>query len=171
VLAAYASAISADDPLSGLTVGERPPPRTPDGWTTVTMRAAALNHHDLWSLRGVGLRPDRLPMVLGTDGAGIDEKGREVVVHAVIASPGWTDDETLDPRRTLLSEKFDGTLAERVAVPRRNVVPKPPELSFEEQHVSRRRGSRPTACSSRWRDPTREAPSWSRGRTVECPAR
>ena len=132
MLAAYASAISADDPLSALTVGERPPPTAPDGWTTVTMRAAALNHHDLWSLRGVGLPSDRLPMILGTDGAGIDEEGREVVVHPVIASPDWTGDETLDPQRTLLSEQFDGTLAERVAVPRRNVVPKPRELSFEE---------------------------------------
>ena len=132
MLAAYASAVSADDPLSALTVGQRPPPRTPDGWTTVTIRAAALNHHDLWSLRGVGLPPHRLPMILGTDGAGVDEEGHEVVIHPVIASPDWTGDETLDPQRTLLSERFDGTLAERVAVPRRNVVRKPPELSFEE---------------------------------------
>ena len=132
MIAAYASSISADDPLSALAVGERPPPAVPDGWTTVTVRAAALNHHDLWSLRGVGLAPDRLPMILGTDGAGVDEEGREVVIHPVIASPDWTGDETLDPQRTLLSEQFDGTLAERVAVPRRNVVPKPPELSFEE---------------------------------------
>jgi NADPH:quinone reductase-like Zn-dependent oxidoreductase len=52
-------------------------------------------------------------------------------VHAVLASPGWTGDETLDPRRTLLSELHDGTLAEVVAVPRQNLVPKPPGLAWE----------------------------------------
>jgi NADPH:quinone reductase-like Zn-dependent oxidoreductase len=42
----------------------------------------------------------------------------------------WTGDETLDPRRTLLSELYDGTLAEYVQVPTQNLVPKPPELSW-----------------------------------------
>jgi NADPH:quinone reductase-like Zn-dependent oxidoreductase len=118
---------SATDPLSGLEVGERPEPTVPDGWTTVRLRTAALNHHDVWSLRGVGLPADRLPMVLGCDGAG----GNEVLVHAVVPSDGWAGDETLDPRRSLLSEVHDGTLAEVVAVPRRNVVPKPDGLSWE----------------------------------------
>ena len=71
-------------------------------------------------------------MILGTDAAGLDEDGNEVVVHGVVASPGWTGDETLDPKRTLFSELHQGTLAERVAVPRRNLVPKPAELSFAE---------------------------------------
>src|SRR6202012_755121 len=97
--------ISPDDPLSGLTVGERPEPESRDGWTTVTVKAAALNHHDLWSLRGVGLKEDALPMILGCDAAGIDEEGNEVVVHSVISSDDWRDDETLDPRRSLLSER------------------------------------------------------------------
>ncbi|QIM20281.1 zinc-binding dehydrogenase [Phycicoccus sp. HDW14] len=131
MLAAYAKSQSADDPLSGLEVGERPEPEAPDGWTTVRLRTAALNHHDVWSLRGVGLPADRLPMVLGCDGAGVTEDGDEVLVHAVVASPGWTGDETLDPRRSLLSEVHDGTLAEVVAVPRHNLVPKPAGLSWE----------------------------------------
>jgi NADPH:quinone reductase-like Zn-dependent oxidoreductase len=131
MLAAVAVRQSADDPLSGLHVGDRPDPTVPDGWTTVRLRAAALNHHDVWSLRGVGLPADRLPMVLGCDGAGVDAEGNEVLVHAVLASPGWTGDETLDPRRTLLSELHDGTLAEVVAVPRQNLVPKPPGLAWE----------------------------------------
>ncbi|MDQ2895338.1 MAG: zinc-binding dehydrogenase [Actinomycetota bacterium] len=131
MLAAYATAINPDDPLAGLQIGERPEPEANDGWTTVTVRAAALNHHDLWSLRGVGLPEDRLPMILGCDAAGVDEDGNEVVVHSVITSDDWRDDETLDPRRSLLSERHPGTLAERVAVPRRNLIPKPPELSFE----------------------------------------
>jgi NADPH:quinone reductase-like Zn-dependent oxidoreductase len=132
VLAAYAARLSPDDPLAGLAVGERPEPDVPDGWTTVAVRAASLNHHDLWSLRGVGLADSALPMILGCDAAGVDEDGREVLVHAVVSSEDWRDDETLDPRRSLLSERHQGTFAERVAVPRRNLVPKPPELSFEE---------------------------------------
>jgi NADPH:quinone reductase-like Zn-dependent oxidoreductase len=53
------------------------------------------------------------------------------VVHAVITSESWRGDDTLDPRRSLLSERYQGALAQRVAVPKRNVLPKPPELSFE----------------------------------------
>jgi NADPH:quinone reductase-like Zn-dependent oxidoreductase len=132
MFAVYAESFSTDDPLSGLVVGERPEPQTPDGWTTVTVKAASLNHHDLWSLRGVGLREDALPMILGCDAAGIDEDGNEVVVHAVVSDPSWTGDETLDPKRSLLSERHQGTFADRVVVPRGNVVPKPASLSFEE---------------------------------------
>ena len=131
MLAVYAAAINPDDPLAGLEIGERPEPEPPAGWTTVTVKAAALNHHDLWSLRGVGLPAERLPMILGCDAAGLDEDGNEVLVHSVITSDDWRDDETLDPRRTLLSEVHPGTLAERVAVPRRNLIPKPDQMSFE----------------------------------------
>jgi NADPH:quinone reductase-like Zn-dependent oxidoreductase len=132
MLAVYAHVLDADEPLAGLVVGERPEPDVPDGWTTVAVRAAALNHHDVWSLRGVGLPADRLPMILGCDAAGLDEDGREVIVHAVVSDPDWRGDETLDPRRSLLSERYQGVFAERVAVPRRNVVPKPASLTFEE---------------------------------------
>ena len=132
MLAAFASKIDPEDPLSGLEIGERPDPEVPDGWTVVTVKAASLNHHDLWSLRGVGLPSERLPMILGCDAAGIDQDGNEVLVHAVISDPDWRGDETLDPKRSLLSEKHQGTFAEKVAVPRRNVLPKPPELSFEQ---------------------------------------
>jgi NADPH:quinone reductase-like Zn-dependent oxidoreductase len=132
VLAVFAKSLSPDDPLSGLEVGERPEPSAPDGWATVEVRAASLNHHDLWSLRGVGLRADALPMILGCDAAGVDEDGNEVVVHSVVSSEGWRGDETLDPQRSILSERHAGTFAERVVVPRRNLVPKPPELTFAE---------------------------------------
>jgi NADPH:quinone reductase-like Zn-dependent oxidoreductase len=116
-------------------VGERPTPEesgVPEGWTTVTVKASSLNHHDLWSLRGVGLREEQLPMILGCDAAGVDENGDEVLIHAVISDPAWRGDETEDPRRSLLSERYQGTFAERVAVPRANLVPKPASLSFEE---------------------------------------
>ena len=71
-------------------------------------------------------------MILGCDASGLDAEGRDVVVHSVITSPGWAGDETLDPGRTLLSEVHPGTFAERVAVPARNVLPKPAELSHQE---------------------------------------
>ncbi|TWH72124.1 NADPH:quinone reductase-like Zn-dependent oxidoreductase [Modestobacter roseus] len=132
MLAAFVSTPAPDDPLSVLEVGDRPEPEVPEDWTTVEVKAASLNHHDLFSLRGVGLPAERMPMVLGCDAAGVDADGNEVVVHAVISSPDWTGDETMDPKRSLLSERYQGTLAERVAVPRRNVVPKPAELSFAE---------------------------------------
>jgi NADPH:quinone reductase-like Zn-dependent oxidoreductase len=133
MFAVTAARIDADDPLAALDLGERPDPSPPDGWTTVTVRAAALNHHDVWTLRGVGISPDRLPIVVGCDAAGVDEDGNDVIVHAVIGDPAVAGgDETLDPRRSLLSERFDGTFAERVAVPRRNLVPMPSALSYTE---------------------------------------
>jgi NADPH:quinone reductase-like Zn-dependent oxidoreductase len=132
MLCAYATRQSFSDPLSGLAIGDRPDPLARPGWSVVALRAAGLNHHDVWSLQGVGLAADRLPMILGCDGAGVDEAGNEVIIHAVVPSEGWAGDETLDPARTLLSELYDGTLAERVAVPTRNLVPKPAGLSFEQ---------------------------------------
>jgi NADPH:quinone reductase-like Zn-dependent oxidoreductase len=132
MFAAYAARIDADDPLSALELGERPEPEAEDGWVTVDVKAAALNHHDVWSLKGVGLKAEQTPMILGCDAAGVDPDGNEVIVHAVISSPDWKADETLDPKRSLLSEVHQGALAEQVAVPRYNLVPKPPELSFEE---------------------------------------
>src|SRR5215212_4038211 len=132
MLAVFVSAPAPKDPLSVLEVGDRPEPEAPDGWTTVQVKAVSLNHHDLFSLQGIGLPQERMPMILGTDAAGVDDDGNEVVVHAVIASPGWTGDETFDPKRSLLSEIHQGTFAERVAVPKRNLLPKPAELSFAE---------------------------------------
>ncbi len=131
MLAAYAAAQDRANPLAGLVIGDRPDPVVRPGWEVVTLRASGLNHHDVWSLMGVGLPADRLPMILGCDGAGVTDDGREVIVHAVVASDGWQGDETLDPGRSLLSELHPGTLAERVAVPAHNLVPKPEGMSWE----------------------------------------
>jgi NADPH:quinone reductase-like Zn-dependent oxidoreductase len=125
MLAAYASAINPDDPLAALTVGDLAVPPV-DGWVTVDIKASALNHHDLWSLRGVGLAADQLPMVLGCDAAGTGPDGEPVIVHSVVSDPD-------DPRGySLLSERYPGTHARQVAVPRENLVPKPAALSFNE---------------------------------------
>ncbi len=130
MLAAYAARLDADHPLDGLEVGDRPEPAAREHWTTVDVRAASLNHHDLWSLRGVGLRAEQVPMILGTDAAGVTPDGREVVVHAVIGATGHGvgPDET----RTLLSERYPGTFAERVAVPTWNLLDKPAGITFAE---------------------------------------
>jgi NADPH:quinone reductase-like Zn-dependent oxidoreductase len=117
--------------VSALEVGEVAAPHADEDWAIVKVRAAALNHHDLRSLRGIGLAPEQLPMILGCDGAGVTEGGQEVVLHAVISDPHRDVDETLDPHRSLLSEKHPGTFAQEVAVPRRNLVAKPPELDWE----------------------------------------
>jgi NADPH:quinone reductase-like Zn-dependent oxidoreductase len=65
MFAVTAARIDADDPLARLAVGERPDPVPGDGWVTVTMKAAALNHHDVWTLRGVGISADRLGRAAG----------------------------------------------------------------------------------------------------------
>ncbi len=133
MVAVVVSRPSPEDPLSALEVRDSAPEPTtapPADWVPVTVRAASINHHDVWSLRGVGLPAERMPMVLGCDAAGVDPDGNEVVVHAVLSDPEWAGDETLDPRRSLLSERYPGTFADTVLVPRRNLVPKPPELSF-----------------------------------------
>ncbi|MFC5662532.1 zinc-binding dehydrogenase [Kitasatospora misakiensis] len=130
MFAAYAARIDADDPLSGLELGERPEPTAPPGWSVVTVRAASLNHHDLWSLRGVGLPAGKLPMILGCDAAGVDEHGDEVVLHSVIGQTGHGVGP--DEPRSILTERYQGTFAQRVAVPTWNLLPKPAGLSFEE---------------------------------------
>src|SRR3954468_647136 len=132
MFAVYAAEPNADAPLESLTVGERPEPEVPGGWVAVTVTAASLNMHDLWTLRGVGIKPEQFPMILGCDGAGQLPDGTEVVLHSVIGDPAWSGDETLDPKRTLLTEKYQGTFADKVVVPARNTLPKPAELSFAE---------------------------------------
>ncbi|MEW2223090.1 zinc-binding dehydrogenase [Streptomyces sp. NPDC006990] len=130
MFAAYAARIDKEEPLSGLELGQRPEPKVPPGWMTVAVKAASLNHHDLWSLRGVGIGEESLPMILGCDAAGVDDDGNEVVLHSVIGQSG----HGVGPRepRSILTERYQGTFAERVAVPQWNVLPKPAELSFEE---------------------------------------
>ncbi|ANC32517.1 zinc-binding dehydrogenase [Isoptericola dokdonensis] len=130
MLAATVARFAPDSPLDALEVTDRPEPEAREHWTTVDVRAAGLNHHDLWSLRGVGLTAEQLPMILGTDAAGVTPDGSEVVVHGVIGADG----HGVGPRerRSLLSERYPGTLAERVAVPTANLLPKPEGLSFAE---------------------------------------
>ena len=131
VLAAYAARFSSDDPVSALEVGEQPEPEARENWSVVDVRAAALNHHDVWTLRGVGIRAEQLPMILGTDAA-------DDAVHDDLAPvgghPGGASGHGVgaDEPRSLLSERYPGTFAEQVAVPTWNLVDKPAALSFVE---------------------------------------
>jgi NADPH:quinone reductase-like Zn-dependent oxidoreductase len=133
MFAVYAAAVDPDDPLACLRVGEIDEPQTPEDWVTVYVRTASLNHHDVFSLTGQALPADRVPMILGTDAAGVTDDGREVVVYPVVGDASAGDgDETLDPRRSLLSELHPGTFADVVRVPSRNLIDKPAGMSFEE---------------------------------------
>jgi len=132
MLAARITGVDAADPLAGLSVGEHPQPAPEEGWSVVRVRAASINHHDLWSLRGAaGLRGAPLPRVLGSDAAGVDEHGREVILHSLVNDPSWPGEESLDPHVSMLSDFYDGTLAEWVVAPTVNLIDKPPSLSFE----------------------------------------
>ncbi|MGI5242207.1 zinc-binding dehydrogenase [Dactylosporangium sp. CA-139066] len=137
MLCAYAASTSSDDPLAALAVGDLPDPpgpgTVPGDPVTVTVRAAALNHHDLWTLKGSVVPAHGLPCVLGTDAAVVDDAGGEYVVHSVLGDPSrGHGDETLDPGRLILSDAGLGALRGRITVPRRNLVPKPPELGWAE---------------------------------------
>ncbi|SOC55773.1 zinc-binding dehydrogenase [Ornithinimicrobium cerasi] len=130
MLAAYAARLDPDHPLEALEVGERPEPRPTEGWRCLPVVAAGLNHHDLWSLRGVGLGAEQLPMILGCDAVARHPEAGDVVIYPVVGgTPGWTGDLTLDPRRSLLSERHQGTLAEQVTVPEGHWIPRPAHLT------------------------------------------
>jgi NADPH:quinone reductase-like Zn-dependent oxidoreductase len=134
VRAAVATGINETDPLSMLEVRDDwPEPTPPDGHTLVRVGATSINMHDLWSMRGVGVRADQFPMVLGCDIAGWDQAGNEVVVSGSFGNPdAGHGDESFDPDRALVSERFPGAFAECTIVPTRNLVRKPAYMSMVE---------------------------------------
>jgi NADPH:quinone reductase-like Zn-dependent oxidoreductase len=147
MLAVYAAAIGGDDPLANLAVGALPSPAPQPGWALVKVRAASLNHHDLWTLRGVSSSPVTPPQILGCDAAGevagyggdpppgAPPPGARVVVYPVITCghcAACLSDEPLGCRRFLmLSEApLSGALAEFVEIPAANLIPIPDQVSF-----------------------------------------
>src|SRR3954447_26569690 len=135
MVAVYAAEPNPDAPLDSLVVGERPEPEVPDGFVAVHVEAASLNLHDLWTLRGVGIKAQQFPMILGCDGAGRLDDGTEVVIYPVVGDASIAGDETLDPKRSLLTERLQGTFADVVAVPQRNVLPRPAGLTAAQAAV------------------------------------
>jgi NADPH:quinone reductase-like Zn-dependent oxidoreductase len=101
---------------------DAPDPEPKEGEVLVRLRAASLNHLDLWLRRGMPSVPK--PRILGADGAGELESGERVVINPGIEEPGG--------KMGIVGETMDGTHAELVAVPERNVYPIPDGLSFEE---------------------------------------
>ncbi|MCU0355535.1 MAG: zinc-binding dehydrogenase [Cytophagales bacterium] len=122
-----------------LQLKELPDPQPADGEAVVRLRAAALNHRDVWIQKGqyAGLR---YPAVLGSDGAGVvssvgnpqhaDWLGREVIVNPGL---GWGDNPHAQAASfTILGMPENGTFAEYVKVPVQNLYAKPPHLSWEQ---------------------------------------
>ena len=124
MIAAYAEKLGLPDFLDGLVIGEYRDPEPPAGWVVAEVKAASLNPHDTWTLKGQIGFPFEPPVVLGCDGAGLSPDGKEVVFYPVIPTP--------DGGLRMLTDGVDGTFAPRVAVPAENLVPKPANLSFEE---------------------------------------
>jgi NADPH:quinone reductase-like Zn-dependent oxidoreductase len=114
--------IHEDGGAEVLRYEEAPDPVAGDGEVLVRLRAASLNHLDIWVRRGLPSVPK--PRVLGADGAGIRaDTGERVVIN-----PGIEHGEII----TVVGEHTDGTHAELIAVPESNVYPIPDSLSFEE---------------------------------------
>jgi NADPH:quinone reductase-like Zn-dependent oxidoreductase len=101
---------------------DAPDPEPGPGEVLVRLRAASLNHLDLWIRKGLPSVPK--PRILGADGAGI----REDTGERVVINPGIEHGQ----RITVVGEHMDGTHAELVAVPEENVYPLPEALSFDE---------------------------------------
>lgn len=146
MLAVRAIRYGGDDPVANLDIGAVPDPAPGPGEVLVGVGAASLNHHDLWTLRGVGSRPLVEPQVLGCDAAGTvlaygdgtapegaPAVGARVVVHSVMtcgACPACrAGDEPHCRSVGILSEPpYPGTLAERLVVPVDNILPLPDGL-------------------------------------------
>ncbi|HZR90930.1 MAG TPA: zinc-binding dehydrogenase [Gaiellaceae bacterium] len=114
--------IHSDGGPEVLRYEDAPDPEPGDGEVLVRLRAAGLNHLDIWIRQG---RPSvAKPHIMGADGAGVlDGTGERVVINPGIVRDG---------RVEILGETGDGTHAELIAVPREFVHPIPADLSFEE---------------------------------------
>lgn len=132
--AAVARRADPEQPLAALSFEhDWPEPKPGPGQVRIRVAATTVNMHDLWALRGVGVRPEAFPMILGCDIVGWDPEGREVMVTGCFGDPdAGGGDETLDPKRSLVSEDLPGSFSELTIVPARNVIPKPAWLSFHE---------------------------------------
>jgi zinc-binding alcohol dehydrogenase/oxidoreductase len=114
--------IHEDGGLDVLRYEDVPDPVAGAGEVLVELRAASLNHLDVWIRKGLPSVPK--PRILGADGAGVIAGTAErVVINPAIETGG---------AMRILGETMDGTHAELIAVPRANVHPIPGDLSFEE---------------------------------------
>ncbi|HXB02577.1 MAG TPA: zinc-binding dehydrogenase [Opitutaceae bacterium] len=125
--------------VNELKIASVPDPQAAPGEAVVRLRAAALNHRDVWIKLGqyAGLK---FPCIPGSDGAGVVESvgagvdaawlGREVIINPAL---DWGHRESAQGEEfSILGLPRDGTLAEKVAVPAANLAPKPAHLTWEE---------------------------------------
>ncbi|MCY7330071.1 MAG: zinc-binding dehydrogenase [Saprospiraceae bacterium] len=111
-----------------LTFQEVNAPVAAKGEGIVTLRAAALNHRDVFITQGlyVGIK---MPCILGSDGAG-EYDGQAVVLYPAL---GWGDQAVVQGRDfRVLGMPDDGTFAEQILIPPENMYPKPAHLSWEQ---------------------------------------
>ena len=126
--AAVAVRVDKDNPLSALELKDGwPSPEVGPDQVRVRLAATTVNMHDLWALRGVGVRRESFPRILGCDIVGWDDAGNEVMVTGSFADPdAGGGDETFDPRRLVDLRGPPGSFGEYAVAPTRNVIAKPP---------------------------------------------
>jgi NADPH:quinone reductase-like Zn-dependent oxidoreductase len=127
-----------------LVSGEVPPPVPGPDEAVIEVRAASINHLDIFVRRGIpGMRLP-LPHIPGSDAAGVvtavgDRVTRVKVGDAVVIDPGLSCGEcrsciggepSLCPTYKIMGEQFTGSYAQYVKMPARNLVPIPKGLSF-----------------------------------------
>lgn len=134
--AAWLKALGAPEQVH---VTDAPDPVPGPGEAVVRLRAAALNHRDVWIRKGLYANIT-LPVILGSDGAGEVAAVGEGVETRLVGTPvvinpslEWGDDERAQgPAWRILGLPEDGTHAQLVKVPASSLFPKPPELAWEE---------------------------------------
>ena len=100
-----------------------------EGSVLVKLKAAALNHRDVWIQKGMygGIK---YPTILGSDGAGTTPDGQAVIINPSIR---WGNDQRFQGKDfQILGLPTDGTFAEYMSIPKENVLPKPEHLTFEQ---------------------------------------
>jgi NADPH:quinone reductase-like Zn-dependent oxidoreductase len=125
-----AARIHEDGGPDVLRVEEVPDPVAGPGEVLVRLRAASLNHLDVWVRKGLPSVPK--PRILGADGAGVVEALGDgvsglAVGDRVVLNPGVDHGD----RITVVGEHFDGTHAELIAIDAAQVFPLDDALSFE----------------------------------------
>ena len=129
-----------------LKISEAPEPTAGPDEAVVSVRAVALNHLDVWVRRGIPGHKMPLPIIAGAEVAGVIHSIRENTAgwkagDEVLVAPGFScglciaclsGNDPLCLSFGIFGETRDGGAAERVAVPIRNLMPKPKNLTFEE---------------------------------------
>jgi NADPH:quinone reductase-like Zn-dependent oxidoreductase len=106
---------------------EAPDPTPAAGDVLIELRAASLNHLDVWIRKGLPSVPK--PRILGADGAGVVVSGEGFAAgDRVVINPGH---DLGNGKISVVGEHSDGTHAELIAVPRSQVYPLPDDIDFE----------------------------------------